>query len=165
MNYVIDSMQPEDGDSVLAIYAEGIATGQATFETIVPDWQYWDAGHLDVCRLVARDDKRVLGWAALSPVSRRQVYSGVAEVSVYVAAAARGQGVGKALLAALIEASEANGFWTLQSSVFPDNQASIALHLNHGFRELGRRERVAKLHGIWRDTVLLERRSQLVGID
>lgn len=165
MNYLIDSMRPEDCESVLAIYAEGIATGQSTFETNLPDWQHWDAGHLDVCRLVARDGKRILGWAALSPVSRRQVYAGVAEVSVYIAAAARGQGVGKALMAALIEAAEASGFWTLQSSVFPENQASIALHLNQGFRELGRRERVAKLHGVWRDTVLLERRSQIAGID
>ena len=165
MNYVIDSMQSGDWMSVLEIYAEGIATGQATFETKVPDWQHWDEGHLNVCRLVARDGDVVLGWAALSPISRRQVYAGVAEVSVYVAAAARGQGVGKALMSALIEASEASGFWTLQSSVFSENQASIKLHLNHGFRELGRRERIAKLHGIWRDTVLLERRSRLVGLD
>ena len=165
MNYVIDSMQSEDWKSVLEIYAEGIATGQATFETKVPDWQYWDEGHLNGCRFVARDGEVVLGWAALSPVSRRQVYAGVAEVSVYVAAAARGRGVGNVLMSALIEASEASGFWTLQSSVFPENQASIKLHLNHGFRELGRRERIAKLQGVWRDTVLLERRSRLVGLD
>jgi len=165
MNYVIDSMQSEDWKSVLEIYAEGIATGQATFETKVPDWQYWDEGHLNGCRFVARDGEVVLGWAALSPVSRRQVYAGVAEVSVYVAAAARGRGVGNVLMSALIEASEASGFWTLQSSVFPENQASIKLHLNHGFRELGRRERIAKMHGVWRDTVLLERRSRLVGLD
>lgn len=150
---------------MLEIYAEGIATGQATFEAKMPDWQHWDEGHLDVCRLVARDGESILGWAALSPVSRRQVYAGVAEVSVYIAESARRQGVGKALMNALIEASEANGIWTLQSSVFPENQASIRLHLNHGFRELGRRERVAKLHGVWRDTVLLERRSRIVGRD
>ncbi len=150
---------------MLAIYAEGIATGQATFETNLPDWQQWDAGHLTVCRFVARDGENILGWAALSSVSRRQAYAGVAEVSVYIAAATRGRGVGKALMAKLIEDSEANGFWTLQSSIFPENLASIELHLKHGFRELGRRERVAKLHGIWRDTVLLERRSQIVGLD
>ncbi|MEK7831476.1 MAG: N-acetyltransferase family protein [Acidobacteriota bacterium] len=164
MNYVIDSMRQADCEQVLAIYAEGIATGQATFETNLPGWEQWDAGHLNVCRLVARNGERILGWAALSSVSRRQVYSGVAEVSIYIAAASRGQGIGKALMTALIEASEANGFWTLQSAVFAENQASIALHLNHGFRELGRRERVAKLHGVWRDTVLLERRSRIVGV-
>ncbi len=165
MNYYIDSMRTEDSAQVLAIYAEGIATGQATFETNLPEWQQWDAGHLTVCRIVARDGEKILGWAALSSVSRRQVYAGVAEVSVYIAAAARGQGVGNALMAKLIEASEANGFWTLQSAIFPENLASIKLHLKHGFRELGRRERVAKLHGIWRDTVLLERRSQIVGMN
>ena len=150
---------------MLAIYGEGIATGQATFETILPEWQQWDAGHLPLGRFVAREGNKILGWAALSPVSRRQVYAGVAEVSVYIAASARGKGVGKALMAKLIEASEANGFWTLQSSIFPENLASIELHLKHGFRELGRRKRVAKLQGVWRDTVLLERRSQVVGID
>lgn len=150
---------------MLAIYAEGIATGQATFETNLPEWQQWDAGHLPVCRFVARDGEKILGWAALSPVSRRQAYAGVAEVSIYIAASARGKGIGNALMAKLIEASEANEFWTLQSSIFPENQASIELHLKHGFRELGRRERVAKLHGIWRDTVMLERRSQIVGMD
>ncbi len=165
MNYYIDSMRTEDCAQVLAIYGQGIETGHATFETNLPEWQQWDEGHLTVCRFVARDAENILGWAALSSVSRRQVYAGVAEVSVYIAASARGQGVGKALMAKLIEASEANEFWTLQSSVFPENLASIELHLKHGFRELGRRERVAKLHGIWRDTVLLERRSQIVGLD
>ncbi len=114
---------------------------------------------------MARNGDSVLGWAALSPVSKREVYAGVAEVSVYVSAAARGRGVGGALMRALIEASERHGVWTLQSSVFPENQASIGLHLKHGFRELGRRERVARLHGVWRDTVLLERRSRVVGVD
>lgn len=165
MNYVIDSMQPADWEQVLSIYADGIATDLATFETNLPDWEQWNAGHLMVCRLVARDGERILGWAALSAVSRRQVYAGVAEVSIYIARESRGQGVGKALMLALIECSEANGFWTLQSSVFAENLASVALHLNYGFRELGRRERIAKLHGIWRDTVLLERRSRDVGID
>jgi len=165
MNYVIDSMRQQDWEQVLAIYAEGIATGLATFETNLPDWQQWDAGHLPLCRFVARENEHVLGWAALSPVSRRQVYAGVAEVSVYIAAAARGRGIGNALMVTLVEASEANGLWTLQSSIFPENVASIKLHVNHGFRELGRRERVAKLHGEWRDTVLMERRSQIVGTD
>lgn len=165
MSYVIDLMRPDDSDQVLAIYGEGIVTGQATFETNPPDWEQWDAGHLNVCRLVARDRQKILGWAALSSVSRRQVYSGVAEVSIYIATESRGKGVGKALMIALIESSEANGFWTLQSAVFAENLASIALHLNNGFRELGRRERIAKHHGVWRDTVLLERRSRKSGID
>jgi phosphinothricin acetyltransferase len=163
MNFILDSMQPEDWPQVQTIYAEGIATGQATFETTAPDWPTWDAGHLTNCRFVARVGERILGWAALSAVSRRQVYAGVAEVSVYVAAETRGQGVGNALLTTLIQDSEQQGIWTLQSSIFPENQASIALHLKHGFREVGRRQRIAQLHGQWRDTVMLERRSQTVG--
>jgi phosphinothricin acetyltransferase len=165
MDFIIDSMQPSDWEFVRKIYLEGIATGQATFEIEAPDWERWDASHSPHCRLVARNGDGVLGWAALSPVSKREVYAGVAEVSVYVAASARGRGVGGALMRALIEASEQHGVWTLQSSVFPENRASIALHLKHGFRELGRRERVARLHGVWRDTVLLERRSRVVGVD
>jgi phosphinothricin acetyltransferase len=164
MDFVIDLMQPRDWEFVLAIYLEGIATGQATFETEAPDWERWDAGHLPQCRLVARNGDGVLGWAALSPVSKREVYAGVAEVSVYVASAARGRGVGGALMRALIEASERHGVWTLQSSVFPENQSSVALHLNHGFREVGRRERIARHHGVWRDTAVLERRSRVVGV-
>jgi L-amino acid N-acyltransferase YncA len=165
MNFVIDSMRPQDWRFVQAIYLEGIATGQATFETEAPDWELWDAGHLPQCRLVARNGDGVLGWAALSPVSKRRVYAGVAEVSVYVAATARGRGVGGALMPALIEASEGAGLWTLQSGIFPENHASVALHLKHGFREVGRRERIARRHGVWRDTVLLERRSTVVGMD
>jgi L-amino acid N-acyltransferase YncA len=163
MDFMIDSMRPQDWEFVRAIYLEGMATGQATFETEAPDWERWDAGHLPQCRLVARKGDGVLGWAALSPVSKRQVYAGVTEVSVYVAAASRGDGVGGALMRALIEASERQGFWTLQSSVFPDNHASLALHLKHGFREVGRRERIARHHGVWRDTVVLERRSSVAG--
>ena len=155
----------EDWSQVRAIYQEGIATGHATFETTAPDWQQWDAGHLTDCRLVARNGEKILGWAALSAVSRRQVYAGVAEVSVYVAADARGQGLGNRLMAELIAASKPCGIWTLQSSIFPENQASVALHLKYGFREVGRRQRIAKLQGHWRDTVLLERRSRTVGID
>lgn len=165
MDFIIHPMQQEDAEQALAIYAEGIVTGQATFETNAPTWEQWDAGHLAVCRLVARNKETVLGWAALSAVSRRQVYAGVAEVSIYISELARGRGVGNALMAALVQASEANGFWTLQSAVFPENRASISLHLKHGFREMGRRERIAKLHGVWRDTVLLERRSRIVGVD
>ena len=162
MDFVIDSMRPQDWEFVLAIYLEGIATGEATFETEAPDWERWDAGHLPQCRLVARNGDGVLGWAALSPVSKRQVYAGVAEVSVYVALAARGRGVGGALMRALIEASEGHGVWTLQSGIFPENHASVALHLKHGFREVGRRERIARHHGVWRDTVVLERRSSII---
>ena len=165
MDIVIGSMRPQDWDFVRAIYLEGITTGQATFETVAPDWERWNAGHLPQCRLVARIGDVVLGWAALSPVSRREVYAGVAEVSVYVAASARGLGVGGALMLALIEASELYGVWTLQSSIFPENHASVALHLKHGFREVGRRERIARRHGVWRDTVVLERRSRVAGLD
>lgn len=163
MNYTIEPMRPDDWEQVRAIYLEGIATGHATFETTAPNWETWDIGHLTDCRLVARDGATLLGWAALSPVSRRLVYEGVAEVSVYIAATARGKGVCGKLLASLIADSEEHGFWTLQASIFPENLASVALHLKHGFRELGRRERIAKLHGIWRDTVVLERRSSVVG--
>jgi phosphinothricin acetyltransferase len=165
MDFVIGSMRPQDWDFVRAIYLEGITTGQATFEIEAPDWERWNAGHLPQCRLVARNGDGVLGWAALSPVSRREVYAGVAEVSVYVAASARGLGLGGALMRALIEASELHGVWTLQSSIFPENHASVALHLKHGFREVGRRERIARHHGVWRDTVVLERRSRVAGID
>jgi phosphinothricin acetyltransferase len=165
MDFVIEPMQPRDWEFVRGIYLEGVATGHATFETEAPRWDEWDTNHSPDCRLVARVPDGLLGWAALSPVSKRKVYAGVAEVSVYVGASARGRGLGGALMRALIEASERNGVWTLQSSVFPENQASIALHLKHGFRELGRRERVARLHGVWRDTVLLERRSRVVGVD
>jgi len=165
MDFVIDSMQPRDWELVRAIYLEGIATGLATFETEAPDWERWDAGHLPQCRLVVRNGDGILGWAALSPVSKREAYAGVAEVSVYVAASARGRGVGGALMRELIENSEQHGVWTLQSSIFPENHASVALHLNHGFREVGKRERIARRHGVWRDTVLLERRSRVVGMD
>lgn len=157
-------MQPDDWPQVRDIYAEGMATGDATFETAVPEWEQWDAGHRPDCRLVARDEGGILGWAALSQVSRRQVYAGVTEVSVYVAASAWGKGIGKALLKGLVEQSEQNGIWTLQASIFPENQASMALHKAYGFREVGRRERIGKRDGRWRDTVLLERRSAMAGI-
>ncbi len=137
---------------------------QLSFETAVPGWQSWDEGHLLYGRLVARNEAgEIVGWAALSPVSGRCVYGGVAELSVYVAAGARGQGVGSALLAALVAASEAHGVWTLQASIFPENEASVAIHLKCGFRIVGRRERLAQQHGRWRDVLLLERRSRVVG--
>ena len=148
---------------VRAIYLEGIATGNATFETDAPSWEDWDRGHLPVCRVVAMLDDQVMAWAALSPVSRRQAYAGVAEVSVYVAAAARGRGLGSTLLRALIDMSEAAGIWTLQASVIPENQATLRLHARAGFRVIGRRERIAMHHGRWRDTLLLERRSPIAG--
>jgi L-amino acid N-acyltransferase YncA len=129
----------------------------------VPAWQEWDRNHLPACRLVARRQGRVVGWAALAPVSRRQVYAGVAEVSLYVAASARGQGVGKALLQALVQASEEAGIWTLQAGIFPENTASIGLHRACGFRTVGIRERLGQLHGVWRDVVLMERRSEVAG--
>lgn len=164
---IVDKMTPKDWQAVRAIYLEGIATGNATFETGAPDWEKWDRDHLADCRLVARKDGRpfgrVVGWAALSPVSGRCVYAGVAEVSVYIAEAARGQGVGKALLQALVEDSESHGIWTLQAGIFPENTASLALHKSCGFREVGRRERIGQMDGVWRDVVLLERRSRIVG--
>ena len=162
--YHIDPMTPHDWPQVQAIYIEGLATHNATFETQAPKWAAWDSKHLSHCRLVARQENIVTGWAALTPVSTRAVYAGVAEVSIYVAATHRGQGLGHALMTRLIAESETNGIWTLQASIFPENVASIQLHLRHGFRELGRRQRIAQLHGIWRDTVILERRSTVVGI-
>jgi phosphinothricin acetyltransferase len=158
-------MAEDDWEIVRAIYLDGIATGEATFETAAPSWTQWDTAHLPAPRLLATAEELVIGWAALSRVSPRAVYAGVAEVSVYVATASRGQGVGRALLERLVEESENNGIWTLQASIFPENVASIALHKSCGFREVGTRERIGKRDGIWRDTALLERRSQLVGSD
>ena len=157
-------MTPGDWDSVRAIYLEGIATGNATFEKSAPDWERWDAGHLQSCRLLARAAGEVLGWAALSPASGRCVYGGVAEVSVYVAGRARGRGIGLLLLSELVAASERHGIWTLQAGIFPENQASIALHQRAGFRMVGVRERLGSMDGRWRDVVLMERRSAITGI-
>jgi L-amino acid N-acyltransferase YncA len=148
---------------VRQIYLEGISTGNATFETEAPSWEKWDAGHLADCRLVAHDGAKILGWAALSPISSRQVYRGVTEVSVYVAEGARGKGLGKALLRALIESSGHCGIWTLQAGIFPENVGSITLHKSLGFREVGRRERIGKMGNHWRDVILLERRSAVAG--
>jgi len=152
-----------DWPAVKAIYEEGIATGDATFETAAPAWADWDRRHLAGHRLVAVIGGRVVGWAALSPVSARPAYAGVAEASVYVAGAAAGRGVGRALLERLVERAEAAGIWTVQAGVFPENAASLALHRRCGFRTVGVRERVGRLDGRWRDVVLLERRSPLVG--
>ncbi|MDQ3917546.1 MAG: N-acetyltransferase family protein [Acidobacteriota bacterium] len=166
MGIVIGEMRPEHWPQVRAVYLEGVATGHATFETEAPEWERWNAAHLPFARLVAlAEGGRVTGWAALCPVSGRKVYAGVAEVSVYVGEEFRGEGLGRALLEALVRESEAGGVWTLQASIFPENAASVALHLACGFREVGRRERVARLRGVWRDTVLLERRSKVVGVD
>lgn len=157
-------LREQDWGAVQVIYEEGLATGQASFETGSPDWRAWDAGHLPHSRLLARQAGSVVGWAALAPVSGRVAYAGVAEVSVYVAARSRGQGVGGRLLRELIPQSERSGIWTLQASIFPENLASIRLHEACGFRLLGRRHRIARHHGVWRDTVLYERRSEVTGL-
>lgn len=160
----IRKMIASDWAHVSAIYAEGMATGYATFETKVPTYDYWDNNHLTTCRLVAVHDQKVVGWAALSPVSGRCVYGGVAEVSVYIGAKSRGLGVGTLLLKHLILQSEEAGYWTLQSGIFPDNKSSILLHEKLGFRKIGYREKVAQLHDVWKDNVLYERRSTKIGI-
>lgn len=159
----ISEMTAADWPDVSRIYAEGMATRSATFETQLPSWEKWDASHLATCRLIARENAAVVGWAALSPVSSRHVYRGVCEVSVYVAESARGRGIGRQLLESLVSASEQDGRWMLQASVFPENEASVALHAACGFRVLGTRERVAQLDGVWRNTLILERRSRIVG--
>ena len=163
MNFIIDKMKDEDWDDVASIYKEGITTSDATFEKDAPAWEKWDKSHLRDCRLVARAEGKVVAWAVLSPVSTRCVYSGVVEVSLYVAASTRGIGVGKALLRTLIDESERIGIWTLQAGIFPENAASIALTKACGFREVGRREHIGQMDGVWRDVILVERRSKVVG--
>jgi len=163
MSYLIDWMDGRDWEQVRTIYLQGIETGNATFETEAPTWERWDTGHLRRGRLVAREEAHLLGWAALSAVSARAVYAGVAELSIYVAEASRGQGVGQALLEATIASTESEGIWTLQAGVFPENAPSLALLERNGFRRLGVRERVGKHYGVWRDVVLLERRSRIAG--
>jgi L-amino acid N-acyltransferase YncA len=155
-------MAAEDWPAVEAIYVEGIATRNATFDTSPPSWEEFDAGRLSDHRLVATEGDRIVGWVALSPTSKRACYAGVVEHSVYVAEDARGQGIGRALMEALIESAEAAGLWTIETGIFPENAASLALHEQVGFRIVGRRERIAQLDGVWRDTVLLERRSPRV---
>jgi phosphinothricin acetyltransferase len=153
-------LRHEDWPAVKAIFEQGIAGGQATFETEAPAWEDWDRTHLEGHRLVALQGGEVVGWAALSPVSERCCYEGVAEDSVYVADGAQGRGVGRALLAELIERAEGGGFWTLQAGIFPENTASVELHKRCGFRVVGTRERLGHQHGVWRDVVLMERRSE-----
>lgn len=164
VNFSIEPMLAADWEGVRAIYLEGMATRNATFETSAPQSEKWDASHLRFSRLVARAGAAVMGWAALSAVSDRCCYAGVAELSIYVGAAHAGQGIGTALLLAAISESEQNGVWTLQAGIFPENLASLALVKKCGFREVGRRERLGKLDGAWRDVLMLERRSQVAGV-
>jgi L-amino acid N-acyltransferase YncA len=159
----IEGLTADHWKAVRSIYLQGIATGNATFQQSAPDWEEWDAGHLQSCRIVAQTNREIVGWAALSPVSRRSVYRGVAEVSIYVADSARGCGIGTHLMARLIVESEAEGIWTLQAGIFPENVASISLHTKAGFRVVGTRSRLGCMNGVWRDVVLLERRSLATG--
>lgn len=163
--FEISELAEQHWQQVRAIYAEGMATGLATFETDVPSWESWNARHLSCCRLIAHDGETIKGWAALSPVSARNVYAGVAEASVYVGERHRGEGVGRALLEALVRDSEQSGIWMLQASIFALNDVSVRLHARCGFRIVGRRERIARLNGRWLDTILMERRSRVVGVD
>jgi phosphinothricin acetyltransferase len=167
---MIDIMKPEDWQQVRSIYLEGIGTGNSTFEINAPDWDKWDSAHLKEHRLVAREGDLVMAWAVLIPVSARAVYSGVAELSIYVAAAHRLKGIGSALLKAVIDSTEKAGLWTLQGGIFPENISSLHLVQKHGFREVGRREKIGKmsygnLAGTWRDVIMVERRSSVAGID
>ena len=162
---IIESMHPADWPAVRRIYADGQATGRATFDTEIPEWEVWDAGHLAAARLVARDENgEVVGWAALGPVSSRPCYRGVAEVSIYVGGAARGRGAGRLLLEGLVLASEAAGIWTLHASIHADNSVSVRLHQRAGFRVVGRRERIARRADGWADTIIMERRSTVTGL-
>jgi len=168
--YLIDMMKPEDWEQVRSIYLEGIGTGNSTFEAEAPDWQKWDFAHLREHRFVIRESNSILGWVALRPVSTRCVYSGVAELSLYVTVGRRGQGIGSALLKAVINSREKAGLWTLQGGIFPENTPSLRLVRKHGFKEIGRREKIGKmtygdLAGTWRDIILVERRSTVTGID
>lgn len=157
-------LEPRHWNRVRDIYLEGLATGQASFETRPPEWAEWDRAHLSHPRFIAVRGGEVVGWVALCPVSRRACYAGVAEVSIYVADAARGQGIGRLLLQELVAASERAGIWTLQAVIFPQNLHSIRLHEGCGFRVVGRRVRIAQRDSVWRDTLLLERRSTIVGV-
>jgi L-amino acid N-acyltransferase YncA len=165
MSFTIRQMTQEDWGQASVIYAEGIATGNSTFETGVPSYDQWISRHLTGFSIVACDGGAVLGWGSLSPYSSRRVYAGVAEASVYVGRQYRGRGVGSALLGSLIELSESRGLWTLQAGIFPENIASVAMCKSLGFLEVGVRKRLGQLGGVWRDVLLLERRSERVGID
>ena len=165
MNYQIRPMQPEDGEKVIEIFEEGIAGGNATFDQRAPSWEVWDQKFFNVCRFVLEtEDHEILGWAALQPVSNRDCFKGVAEISIYMKNAAQGKGFGSMLLKKLVLDSEEHQFWTLQSGIFPENEPSIIIHKKLGFREVGRREKLGQMNGVWRDIILLERRSKIVGI-
>ena len=161
---IILKMQPDHWNAVGDIYKEGIATGMATFEKDIPSWDTWNANHIEKCRSVALIGENIIGWAALSAVSSRCVYGGVGEVSVYVGTANRGKGVGGMLLRNLIDQSEKLGYWTLQSGIFPENKKSIELHQKAGFRIIGYREKIGQLDGVWKDNILMERRSKITGL-
>ncbi len=160
----IRKLSQKDYPEVAEIYRQGILTGNATFQSDAPPWEEWTKSHLEHSRIVAVQNNRILGWAALTPVSGRCVYAGVAEVSVYVADSLKGKGIGKLLLKNLIADSEKNNIWTLQAGIFPENVVSLKIHETHGFRKIGYRERIGQMNGKWRDTVLLERRSAVVGV-
>ena len=165
MSYEIRGMQPTDGARVIEIFEEGIAGGNATFDQNAPSWEAWDDKFFNHCRLVLENEnEEVLGWAALQPISSRDCYKGVAEVSIYLTDSAQGKGLGSMLLQRLILASEEHEFWMLQAGIFPENQPSIIIHEKFGFRTVGNRERIAQMNGVWRDVVLLERRSKIIGI-
>ncbi|WP_292008674.1 GNAT family N-acetyltransferase [Chryseobacterium sp.] len=150
---------------IAKIYQEGIDTGNATFETTVPSWEIWNKSKLSYCRLIVVENEIVIGWAALSKVSERSVYEGVAELSIYIAENHRGKGIGKILMQKLVKESETKGIWTLQSAMFPENLATLSLHKTFGFRVIGYREKIGKLAGVWRDSILMERRSKITGIN
>ncbi len=160
----IKSLEVHHWNEVKRIYEEGIATRNATFESSAPSWELWNEAHLKQSRFVVVDEEIVTGWAALTPVSDRCVYAGVAEISVYVSEAHRGMKIGNMLLQQLIESSEKEGIWTLQAGIFPENKASIALHKRNGFQLIGTRQKIGKMDNVWRDTLLLERRSKTVGV-
>ncbi|MFK7813367.1 MAG: N-acetyltransferase family protein [Maribacter sp.] len=161
---IFRELKNTDWESVSRIYQEGLDTGNATFETNIPNWEAWHSEHIEKCRIIAEIDHKIVGWAALSPVSSRCVYGGVAEVSVYVSSIFSGQKIGTNLLKRLITESETNGIWTLQAGIFPENKGSIIIHERLGFRLVGYREKIGKMNEVWRDTVLLEKRSEFVGI-
>ncbi|MFW5988384.1 MAG: N-acetyltransferase family protein [bacterium] len=166
MEYTISILKPQYWDQIKEIYMEGIKSRNATFETEAPNWKEWNKSHIDSCRIVARKEDNIYGWTALSPVSSRCVYTGVAEVSIYVGLKYQGKGIGTSLFKKLIKLSEKNGFWTLQASIFPENESSMLLHKKCGFRVVGIRKKLGKMeNGNWRDVVLLERRSTNVGIE
>ncbi len=161
---MIRELLSDDALQILRIYQSGLDQGNASFETQAPDWKKWDNKHHPLCRLVFELEGRVVGWAALAPTSARECYRGVAELSIYISPDYQGQGIGSQLMAAIIQCSELHDFWTLTASIFPENGATLALHQKHGFRQIGRRERIAQHHGRWRDTLLLERRSTITGV-